>query len=227
MTMNFIKSFSGVFSISRRRETRMILNRLLSVSLAVLFVVTVVGCGKDDNGDAGIQLSAQELIERGWDNFENMEYPAALRDFKSAIDQHTILFDAWNGAGWSAGKQNAMLDDANEYFAGCLLRDTTRYDALGGWAFVVYQSGDWNGALNKADSLLHRRPLWRFLHQSDIDFHDLRLMMAAAYYNIGDFATSLNVITTYFNQSFEADIETPGGRRELLEEIERLRQIYG
>ena len=207
-------------------KTSVRIKRLLTAALALMLIVSLGGCSKDDDG-AGSQLSTLALIERGWDSFENMDYTAALNDFQEVMLQDQNLSDAWNGAGWSAGRLNGRLGESAEYFAGCLQRDTTRYDALGGWAFVAYQSADYNGALQKADSLLHRRSGWRFLHQPSIDFHDVQLMMAAAYYNIEDYASSLNVVVLYLNPSFEADINTTAGRRELLDEIERLRQIYG
>ncbi len=191
-----------------------------------MLIAGVTGCEKDEGDDAS-QMSAQALLERGWDRFENMDYTAALSDFQAVMQQDPNLSDGWNGAGWSTGRLNGRLGESENYFAGCLQRDTTRYDALGGWAFVAYQSNDYISALNKADSLLHRRSGWRFLHQPDIDYHDVRLMMAAAYYNLEEYANSLNVVVLYLNPSFEADTNTSAGRRELLDEIERLRQIYG
>lgn len=202
------------------------IKRLLTAALVFMLVFALGGCSKDDD-DTEIQLSTQDLIERGWESFENLDYTAALNDFQSVMLQDQSLGDAWNGAGWSAGRLNGRLDESVEYFAGCLQRDTTRYDALGGWAFVAYQSADYNGALRKADSLLHRRSGWRFLHQPSIDFHDIHLMMAAAHYNLEDYVSSLNMVVLYLNPLFEADINTTAGRRELLDEIERLRQIYG
>ena len=196
------------------------------VATAFLLLLTV-GCGDDDSSATGPVLSAQELINEGWDKFEADDWSGALNDFRSAIDLNANLSDAYNGAGWASGKIADGLNNAANYFAISLLNDTTRYDALGGWAFVVYQQGEWQLSIEKADYLLHRRPGWRFLHQSSLDFNDLRLMMVAAWCNLDDYDTAYNIVINYLNSSFEADINTPEGRRELLEEIERLRRIYG
>ncbi len=201
--------------------------RLIPLCAGAFLLIGLAACGKGGGGEEGVRLTPREIIARGWERFEAMDYAAALGDFESAIGLNETLSDAWNGAGWSAGRVTGRLGEAEGYFAGCLQRDTTRYDALGGWAFVAYQLQNWTGAISKADSLLHRRPGWRFLHQPTVDFHDLRLMTAAAYYNLGDFETALDIIVTYLNPAFEADVSTPAGRRELLDEIERLRQVYG
>ena len=77
-----------------------------------------------------------------------------------------------------------------------------------------------------AELLLEEKPGWRFLHEVTLDFNDVRLMISAAQYNLGNYTESLDTIRM-LNPEFEADVSTVSGRRELLEEIERLRLIHG
>lgn len=199
----------------------------LPVAIGALgMALSFVGCGGDDN-EGGGGLSAMEMTERGWTSFEAGDYNAALADFQAALDRDGGYSDAWNGAGWSAGRTPGKLAEAKSNFATCYTLDTTKYDALGGWAFASYQSGEFNATLSKADSLLTRRPGWRFLHEPTLDFNDVRLLTAKSYYNLENYTASYNVVVTYLNSSFEADVATPSGRVELLRELERLGQIYG
>lgn len=202
-------------------------SHLLLSALLVLSAGLLSNCGSDDDDDDKVVLTAQELSSRGWTKFKSVDYSGALKDFQDAIVLDGTYSDAWNGAGWAAGRLVNRLNDASSYFNSCLQRDDNKYDALGGWAFIEYQLGNWQSALDKAENLLNRRTGWRFVHQPSIDFNDLRLMTAAAHYNLADYQASLNVIVQYLNTNFDADINTPAGQRELLDEIERLRQIYG
>ena len=196
------------------------------VVLALTAALSVAGCGGDEDGTTG-GLTAEELTTRGWTSFEDGDYYTALADFQAALERDGQYSDAWNGAGWSAGRIPGQLTEAVSDFSTCFALDTTRYDALAGWTFASYQNDEFNGTLNKADFLLVRRPGWRFLHEPTLDFNDVRLLMAKSHFNLGDYTACFNAVVTWFNPTFEADITTPAGRVELLKELERLGQIYG
>lgn len=196
--------------------------------LAIGLALTAVGCG-DDDSSTGPELTNAEKIDLGWDKFEEADYSGALAQFQAVTQSNGQLSDAWNGAGWSSARLVGGLNAATGYFDTALQRDTIRYDAMGGWAFAVYQQGNWDEAITKATALLHRRPGWRFLHEPSLNSNDLYIMLAAAHYNLGDAAhyTASYEAVRELNPAFEADISTPAGRRELLNEIERLRRLYG
>ncbi len=199
----------------------------LKTFLTIMVCLLVVGCEKDDEDTSNQALTASELTTQGWRAFESGDYLTALNNFNMALSKDNNFSDAYNGLGWTSGKIPARLNEAPNYFARSYALDTTRYDALGGWAFAVYQQGNWSSAIEKGDSLLHRRPGWRFLHEPTLDFRDVWLMIAAAYFNLADYYAAYRTIVEHLNAGFEADVNTPAGRRELLEEIERLRRIYG
>ena len=189
-------------------------------------ILVLVGCG-DDDGPSGPDADVQEVVQEGWDCFVDADYQAALEFFTRAIEQDPTHSDAHNGAGWSSGRIPGGLSQASDYFSRSYSLDTTRYDALGGWSFVVYQMGDWETTLSKADSLLRRRPVWKFLHQPSVDFHDVWLIVASSNCHLGHYDRALEIIKDYLNSSFDADVNTAMGRREILNEIERLGRIYG
>lgn len=206
--------------------------RLLPWVLVLLMLITVAGCKKNDNDANSTELTTTELLERGWDNFEQSDFETALEDFQTVTIRDASLVDAWNGAGWSSGQITGGLSDALVYFNKALELNEIKYDALGGLAFAIYQDSQFDQvkmqtAIDKANLLLSAKPLWRFLHKQTLDFMDVKLMLAAAHYGLNEYDQSFTIVKENFNTSFEADLSTPAGRRELLEEIERLRLIYG
>lgn len=200
---------------------------LLLAFVSLALVLSVTGCDKDKDGDGTDEMTLEQLVDRGWESFESMDYTSSLRDFQAAIDLSNSYSDAWNGAGWSAGRLPGMLQEADDFFDHCLQIDANKWDALGGWAFISYQAGDWAGSIIKVDNLLQNKPGWHFLHQQSIDYYDLYIVKAQACYNLGDFQAAFDIVRLYLNKTFDTDITTPAGQRELLEEIERLREIYG
>lgn len=191
---------------------------------AVLFVTA---CDKTEDSPTGSDMTAQDHIYEGWKRFEEQRWDDALGSFQAAMGSNGNLADAWNGAGWTEGQQTGKLASAANRFAVCLQKDSTRYDAIAGWAFIEYQQNRWQSAINKADSLLHRRPRWKFLHQQQLDFYDIHLMKAKSHYLLGEYTASLDVIKNLLNPEFTADVSTPFGRQLLSDEIERLERIYG
>lgn len=208
-----------------------ITRRVVLTFLIGLASLSVGGCDKDDDNVAGEKLSPSQQVALGWTYFEDGDYTLALQEFDAAIAGDAALSDAWNGRGWALGKLRGRLSEAPACFARALNIDTTRYDAIGGWAFAVFQlddiPGNYQSAINKSDSLLHRRPGWRFLHEPTLNEVDVYLLIAASHFNLGAYSASYTTIVDHLNPSFEADITTPAGRSQLLEEIERLRRING
>ncbi len=220
--MNIEKS---IINLLKQRRFTLPVHTIKALFLVTFLTFALSGCDGED-GPSGPELTADYLTELGWDSFEQFDYQSALDDFKAALGKNPDHADANNGAGWSAGKLHGHLNEAPAYFAKSLQIDTTVYDALGGWTFVVFQTGDYEAAIDKADSLLHRRPVWQFHHEQTLDHFDIRLVLAVSYFNIGEFEASYETVR-FLNRYFETDISTPAGRRELFEEIERLRLVYG
>ncbi len=201
--------------------------RWVSVFMATIFIFGISGCSGDDDENVEETLTTPEYISLGWQLFEVTDYYNALTTFKYAFGSAAENNDAYSGAGWCAGRGADSMNVAAGYFNTAWAGDTTNYDALAGWIFVEYQLGNYQDAIDKSLSLLNSKPGWRFLHETNIDFLDVRLTMAASYYYLGQFTESLDIVITYLNNTFEADVSSRNGQRELLNELERLRGIYG
>lgn len=195
--------------------------------LLVFALLTVTGCDKTEDTTTAPTLSAQDLVMDGWVKYEDSDWNGALSSFNAAIAENGSLSDAWNGAGWAEGQIPGQLVSAANRFAVAFQKDTTRYDALGGWAFVEFQRNNLQSAINKSDSLLARRPRWKFLHEQQLDYLDLQLLQSKAYFLLGIYADSYKVVVDHLNPGFSTDISTPFGRQQLSDEIERLERIYG
>jgi tetratricopeptide (TPR) repeat protein len=202
-------------------------SRLIVPALSAAILVIGAGCGGEDDNAGGVELTARELTNRGWSYFEDQNYGSALRDFEGSLARDPAYADAWNGAGWAAGKLPGRLAQSMENFRTCYERDPLRHDALGGWVFATYQSGEWTNALARADTLLGHRPGWQFEHQPSINEIDIQLIRAKCFYNLQNYDASLGVVSRLTDGAFDADINSDWGVRELLREIERLSQLYG
>lgn len=205
--------------------------RLLALFSLILVLSFAAGCQKDDEV-ATDQLTMEDYLERGWESYNDRNYLAALTDFQAVIDIDATVDDAWNGAGWSAGQLESRLNEAENHFQQCLSLNSLKYDAHGGLIFVLYQKSTQDTSLltdvlTRSDRLLNAKPRWRFVHDQTIDFNDIRLITAVSHYNQQNFEQAFDLIKTYLNPNFETDWNTPNGQREILEELERLRQIYG
>ncbi|MCF7811191.1 hypothetical protein K9N50_09420 [bacterium] len=212
------------------RNGRFVFSCMFGIIL-ILFLTVFTGCEKDESVSAP-EITSPDLINQGWDLFEDSEYQLAVDTFLEAIELNVELNNdfkryAYSGAGWSCGKIPGRLNDAEEYFESSIIDSIILLDALGGWIFVEYQLGEWETAISMSEALLETQPAWRFYHEKTLDFMDIRLTMALSYYNLGEYDLSLETIILHFNSSFEADISTPAGRRELLEELERLSEVHG
>jgi len=199
---------------------------LAAVAL-ILSPLFLASCGKSEDNATGPTVTAQDLVDQGWDHYRNQQWQDALNSFLGAMDKNGNLADAYNGAGWVEGQLAGKLNSAADRFARCLQKDSSRYDAIGGWAFVEYQRNNLQSAINKADSLLHRRPLWKFLHQQELDYNDVYLMKAKSQFLLGRYADSYQTVVEHLDSEFSADINTSFGRQQLSDEIERLERIYG
>lgn len=196
-------------------------------SLPLALGVLLLGWGCEKEEPPPPPLSSTEALAKGWERFEQGYYSDAYQLFDQAVQADSRLSDGYNGLGWSAAQLPDKLLEAGEHFSQAIRLNPLLYDALGGWTFVLYQRGSYQTAIEKGDTLLAQKPLWRFLHNPRIDHLDIRLLQAFSWVQLGNFEEAYRVVRSFLNAEFETDITTPTGRRELLDELERLRQIYG
>jgi len=137
------------------------------------------------------------LIESGWDLFETGNYLEALSSFQDgiAVANSNQLYDSLhaeilNGSGWSFAflreYSNASIDFKKiKNFS--TASDLTIIDAKAGLVIVDNILGKYTSVIDNASALLSAEPEYIFLHDINIDYADIRLARAQAYFNTGDF----------------------------------------
>ncbi len=199
----------------------------LSGLLAALLVLSigVIGCGDDDEDDDGVSGNPVELARDGWDEFELLNWEAALELFDRSIAAGATSTDAFTGAGW-ASYMLGDLEAATEYWNDGLDEDRPgdRLDIKVGQAFVAYDGEHFTTCVSLIDEVLTTNPGYRFDHMEGVNELDLIWMMASSYLLTGDFDAAL-VQVQELNSTFDADLTTQAGRDALIAEIDRLMPI--
>lgn len=150
---------------------------IVLISLIGLFVST--GCGKKVTSVE--ELSASQLIEKGWQDFENGNYTAAVFSFEKAIRKDSTLTDAYNGLAWSLAKSGEP-DSALTYFNSTLELDSLVVDAYVGKAGVQQKLNLYNKVIANAKMVLQIDENYIFSHDNRISFTDIHFLLAEAYY---------------------------------------------
>lgn len=186
----------------------------------ILILFLIFACDADNGTDP--DLTAEELIAQGWENFESADYSAALTSFEEAISKDETIADAFNGAGWTNGRLT-NLTDAVSRFSSAITLNANLTDAHAGLAFAHNAQKSYQSAINSANTAIGLESGWDFSHDETLDYKDLHLLLAESYFATLDFTSSLAQVQI-LNPSFTADVNTFDGRSALAAEIERLRQ---
>lgn len=181
-----------------------------------------LACSSSDNGEEPPTApTLDELIDQGWQAFETGDYQTAVAKFTAARDQAPNDAEIFNGLGWSLFKQDNISQAHNEFLGGTK-KGNVPADIYAGFAFVLNILKDYAESSKQAELALAEEPTWSFLHLSGLNVDDLRVLLAANYFLVGDFSRSLSQVKL-LNPSFSADISNTTGQSALAAEIEQLK----
>ena len=187
-------------------------------NITVLFLlITIFG------GCPNFPRISPASVEKAWTYYENSEYERARREFSDVVASEPMNAEAYNGLGWCYGIMGELtiaIDDFDIAIEG----DSLLVDPYAGLAFCYSDVPLDSEAINAASILVAKDSLYQFGHNSDITVSDVRFIKAKSLCNIGDFAGALSEVKK-LDPSFDCDITTPSGRKELLNELEKLRGI--
>lgn len=124
-------------------------------------------------------------VDDGWREFEAGNYGAAIGIFQDVLAEGDGENEARNGLGWSFA-YSGDLDSARQWFDAAVARDSAMVDAEAGMSAVLLGLGDASGAAARAGAALDRDGEWSFSHRSGVDHDDLHLILAQAYFNLGE-----------------------------------------
>ena len=166
--------------------------------IPVFLALFITSC--EDNGEEPGIIVAEELIASGWVNFESEDYSAAVGDFNLALDEDSTALEAYSGIGWSQIRLD-QIDSAQINFIVALDRNYAGKEILAGLAAISLANEEYTIAIVHAKSILSTDADWVFEHDNSIDYNDLWLIVAIAYFHEGDFtemeAAILNIDSTY------------------------------
>jgi len=191
-----------------------------NVILTVLLSVMIGGCSSG-GGDGPPQKTAGQLTTQGWSAYSAKNYTDASAHFAEALTLDANFADAYNGAGWSNAKLNAMSAAETSFTTG-LTKDPTNVQIKAGLAFVYSVQKEYALSIQRGNEVLAADSGWSFSRDLSIGAADIHLMLAEDYFAQGDFSASLQQVQR-LNALFNANVTTPSGRAALSAEIERLR----
>jgi tetratricopeptide (TPR) repeat protein len=207
------------------------------ICLLSLIGMLLLGCGGSNNGTKP-EKSAQELTADGWSLFESGDLDDAQLKFDEALTKDADYADAYNGKGWCA----ALLDQETEALSHFLMandKGLDKPDAHVGLAGIYLGQEEFESAITHAWAALSMDSNYVFSHQTSIDYLDLHLILAQAYYGLGgDYLDSSQVQVDYLNPTNDLDPTNPATwtvngqiynsyAEALLKEIQRLEETIG
>jgi tetratricopeptide (TPR) repeat protein len=157
------------------------LSRIGLFCFLIFSLLSLYGCGKKSTKP---EKSAQEFAAEGWSLFESEDYTGAKSKFSEALAKDGDYADAYNGRGWC----NAFLDLDGEAVSDLNAANTKglgKPDAYAGLAGVYVGNQEFASALDKARIALSMDSTYQFSHQTAINYMDLHLIKAQAYYGLG------------------------------------------
>ncbi|MBN2010052.1 hypothetical protein JW960_11975 [candidate division KSB1 bacterium] len=139
--------------------------------------------------------SMTELLQRGWLAFSGQEYDNALTYFEKAFEKDSAQVEASIGRGWTL----LMLDQgeitaSERLFLKGVQNATWKSDARCGLVVIRFLQEQYSEIENLVDLIIADRPDYFFKYKPTIDWHDLLLIKAQAYFHDDDYQKAWDAI---------------------------------
>ncbi|MBN4081285.1 hypothetical protein JYT44_02860 [Caldithrix abyssi] len=171
----------------------------------VLFLTTV-GLITLDACREKFHATSEDMAEYGWVLYETKDYLTSNSWFQDAVKKDAEWKDGYNGMGWSYAKL-MVLDSSIAHFKTGLdkKQDTwnptdVQAEILAGLTFSYHAKGKDALAIEFGRSFLDStvKPLtggWLFTHDSLLNYLDVRITLAASYFAVGKFDSTILQVT--------------------------------
>ncbi len=182
--------------------------------------------GGDEFRNVFMRYRESEIVlQSAWHHFENEDYTLALSEFKLLINRNVYKAEAYMGCGWSLLRTpGASLIESLGYFikstessGGTSFQD----EILAGSSIISLSIEYYDDAIKLAERV---NSSWTFEHDATLNYKDIVLVRAIAWYALGSFAKSLEAVKQ-LDAGFSADVNTIAGRTALAEKIEALKDF--
>jgi hypothetical protein len=198
-------------------------DRSFAACVAGLLLALQLGCGSESPTDGG-PLNAATLTAQGWDQFEASDFAQARDKFVQATGKDASYGEAYNGLGWASMKFGSYTE-ALTAFDNAVGHGVTSADPLAGKAILHrdLDGGNPTQVIIAASAALTKSPGYSFTHDRRLDWRDLRLLLAQARFQQGDYVAANDQVVLLGGNS--QDPQSASFIRDLLAELERLGKL--
>ncbi|MBC8345549.1 MAG: hypothetical protein ISR82_06185 [Candidatus Marinimicrobia bacterium] len=213
------------------------MNRLSKTTL--LFILTV-GLITVDACRKKFYATAEDMAEYGWVLYETKDYLTSNGWFLDAVKEDTAWKDGFNGLGWSYAKL-MVLDSSIAHFTTGLGKTQYQWnpvdvqsELLAGLTFANHALGKDAKAIQYGIAFLDStvKPLtagWAFTHDSLLNYLDVRITLAASYYALGKFDSTILQVTVILDSLKSSELAITdtslSGRKEMAKQIMTLQDF--
>ena len=206
-----------------RRMSKTTLLFIMAIGL-----ITVDACRKK------FYASAEDMAEYGWVLFETKEYLPSNAWFLDAVSEDSDWKDGYNGLGWTYAKL-MVLDSSIFHFTTGLTKKQhqwnpidTQSEILAGLTFANHALGKDAKVIQYGRAFLDStvKPLtagWMFTHDSLLNYLDVRITLAASYFAVGKFDSTILQVTVILDSLNSSELPitdtTLVGRKEMAKQI--------
>jgi len=129
---------------------------------------------------------SEKALQDAWELFGMTNYYMAYTKFESVISMDPDNKEAYIGKGWCSLLMND-LENAEIDLKIALDKGSTSLDPHAGLAAVYISNDEFLQAISKAQYVIANDPEYTFMHEPEINYLDMHLILAMAYFHTGDF----------------------------------------
>ena len=204
------------------------------MSKTTLLFIMAIGLITMDACRKKFYATAEDMAEYGWELFETKEYLPSNAWFLDAVSEDSDWKDGYNGLGWTYAKL-MVLDSSISHFTIGLAKKQHQWnpidvqsEILAGLTFANHAIGKDAKVIQYGRAFLDStvKPLtagWMFTHDSLLNYLDVRITLAASYFAVGKFDSTILQVTVILDSLNSSELPitdtTLVGRKEMAKQI--------
>ena len=204
------------------------------MSKTTLLFIMAIGLITMDACRKKFYATAEDMAEYGWELFETKEYLPSNAWFLDAVSKDSDWKDGYNGLGWTYAKL-MVLDSSISHFTTGLAKKQHQWnpidvqsEILAGLTFANHALGKDAKVIEYGRAFLDStvKPLtagWMFTHDSLLNYLDVRITLAASYFAVGKFDSTILQVTVILDSLNSSELPitdtTLVGRKEMAKQI--------
>ena len=204
------------------------------MSKTTLLFIMAIGLITMDACRKKFYATAEDMAEYGWELFETKEYLPSNAWFLDAVSEDSDWKDGYNGLGWTYAKL-MVLDSSISHFTIGLAKKQHQWnpidvqsEILAGLTFANHALGKDVKVIQYGRAFLDStvKPLtagWMFTHDSLLNYLDVRITLAASYFAVGKFDSTILQVTVILDSLNSSELPitdtTLVGRKEMAKQI--------